>query len=218
MCSDDQAPRIHTCESGETSQAPVAPRYPVPATITLSTGPDPSDDPDALQSTKSSADLSHPLKGNNQQDTVDPCTARDIGEIPSTANPISRSTLTIPPTFVVSDSLSSPILIPALPDSVTTAEPPSSIESASLRPDHTPHAPRFPSSSLTTASSHISPQVSAASDAQATSSVRTPSSYDDNHGLSRPILMTVLPHSDQTASPVRHTVATTLKRDDQLQH
>jgi hypothetical protein len=101
---------------------------------------------------------------------------------------------------------------------VTTAEPPSSIESASVQPDHISHASRFPSSSLTTTSSRISPQVAAASDAQATSNVGTPSSYDDTHSLNRPIPMTVLPHSDQTAPLVRDSVAATLKLEDQAQH
>lgn len=61
---DDPTRQIHTSELGGTSHAPVVPSLfqhldPV-ATITPSTGPDPGDDPDALQDTNSSANSSSP--------------------------------------------------------------------------------------------------------------------------------------------------------------
>jgi hypothetical protein len=209
------------CSDDPTSQAPVAPLIqhpdPVPATIIPSTGPDPSDDSDALQSTPSSAYLSQPLEGGKQQDTVVSRAAPDISDIPSTVNTIP---LLFPPSpnIVVSDSQSSPTQLSAPSSGMTAAEPSSFVESAPLQPDHFPHALQFPSSSLTTASSHISPQVASGSGVQVTSSIGTPSSHHDTHDLNRAIPMTVLPHSDQLSPPAHDIIAVTLEPEDQAQH
>jgi hypothetical protein len=45
-----------------------------------------------------------------------------------------------------------------------------------------------------------------------------PSSQDDTDGLNRPIPMTVFPHSNQTAPPVRDTVSATLQHEDLVRH
>jgi hypothetical protein len=193
--SDDPTPEIHTSESRETSQAPVSPSLifqdpePVSAVITPSTRPDPGSDPNALQDTASSASLSHPLQGNKQQDTV---AAPD--EIQSTVDPIPRSIPTAFPAIVVSDSSSSPNLLPTLSSGVTTAEPHSFVGPAPIPLDHVPHVLRPLSSSQTTASSH------------------------DTHDLNLPIPMTILLHSDQTARPAHDIVAATLQPEDQAQH
>ena len=209
--SDDPTRQIHTSELGETSHAPVVPSLfqhldPVPASIMPSTGPHPVDDPDALQDTNSSATASHPLGDNKQWDAVAPCAAPDTGVIPSTVIPTPWSI----PTIVVSDSSSPLILPPALSTRTTTTEPPSFVESAPIQPDHTLHTLRSPSSSQTTASSHISPQV--------TSRVVTPNPHDDSRGLDPPIPMTRPPHLNQTAPPTHDITASTLPLKDQVQH
>ena len=183
-------PQIHTNQSGQTSQTPVAPLIfqhsdPVPATVTPPTGPGPGDDPDVLLDTTSSATLSHPLEGNKQQDTVSPCTAPDISKVSSTDNPTPQS---IP--VVVSDSPSSSILLPALSIGVTTAEPPLS-KPALIQPDQIARTFRFPPSSLTAANSYDTPD---------------------------PIPTTALLHSDQTAVPAYDTVAATFQPDDKVQY
>jgi hypothetical protein len=189
-------PLIRTNQSEETSQAPAALPLifqhsdPIPATITPFTGPDPHDDLDALQDTTSSASLSHPLKGNKQQDTVSPCTAPDISKISSTDDPIPRSISNVSPTVVVSDSPSSSILLPALSSGVTTAEPPL-LNPATVQPNQIAHAFRSPPSSLTTPRSHYTPD---------------------------PIPMSALLHSDQTAVPAHEIVATALQPDDPVQY
>ena len=196
--SDDPTLQIHPSESGETSQALVSPlifQHPdlVLATIMSSTRPDPVGDPDALQDSTSSASLSHTLQGNMQQDTVTPCTAPDIGEIPSTVDPIPRSTPTASPTIGVSDSPSLPNLLPARSSGMTTTDPPSFVEPAPIQPDHISHAFRSPSSFLTTASSH------------------------DIHDPNPRIPMTVL-YSDQMGPPAKDIVATSLQAEDQAKH
>ena len=197
--SDDLTPQLHTNESGETSQAPVAPPSltiqhpdPVPAVFSPSAGPDPSGDLNALQDTTSSAFLSHPQQDDKQQDTAMPCDTPDNREIPSTAEPIPRSIPTSP-AIVVSDSLSSPSLLPARSSGMATAEPPLFSESAPIQPDHIPTALRSSSSSPTTPSSH------------------------DTHDPNPPIPMTVL-HSDQTVPPAHDIVATNLRPEYQTQH
>ncbi|KAH9999020.1 hypothetical protein BJV77DRAFT_978508, partial [Russula vinacea] len=181
---------MHTNESVETSQAAMAPLIfehpdPVPAGIMSSTRPDPVGDPDALQDTTSSASLSHPLQGNKQQNTVAPCGAPNISEIPSAVNTI-RPIPVISPDIVVSDSPSAPNLLPALSRGVTTAEPPSFVECAPIQPDHISYALRSPSSFLTTTSSH------------------------DIYDLNPRIPMTAL-HSDQMGPPAKDIVAATLQ-------
>ena len=162
---------------------------PVPATIAPSTGLDPGDEPGALQDdTTLSAFLSHPLQVNKQQDTVAPCAAPDVREISPTVDSISWTIHTVSLTIVISDS--SHVLLPALSIDMTTAEPPLFAESAPMmQPDHTPHAPRPPSSSLTTASSH------------------------DTRDPTPP--MTILL---QIAPPAHGIVAANLQPEDQAQH
>ncbi|KAF8479056.1 hypothetical protein DFH94DRAFT_38235 [Russula ochroleuca] len=196
--SGDRTTQTHT---SETSQALVAPlfsqhRNPVQPTFTPSTGPDPGDSPDALvQGTTSSATLSHPLQGNMQQATVAPCAAPDTGEIPSMVNPIPPTTPTVSAASpTIDDSPSSPTLLPAHFNGMTTAESPSFVESAPIQPDHIPNALRSPSSSLTTANSL------------------------DTHDLNPPISMTVLSLSDWTAPIAHNTSAAPLKLEDQAQH
>jgi hypothetical protein len=144
--SDDVTPQIHTSESGETSQGPVPPpvifQHPnsVPVTVTPSTGSDPSDDPDALQDTTSSATLSRIREGKKQQDTAVPRAGPEISEIPFTINPIPQPITRDSPTTVISDSPSSPIVLPAVSGGMTTAEPPSFVDSAPRsRFDPRPH-------------------------------------------------------------------------------
>jgi hypothetical protein len=186
--SDDSTPQLHSSEMEDISQAPVPSSLfqlsdRVPATISPSTGPDPGHGPDALQGTTLSAVLSHPLQGN-KQDTVAPCAASDIREIPSMVNPVFRTIPTVAPD-------SSPILPPDLSSGLTIAEAPSFVESAPIQRDHISHALRFPSSSLiTTANSH------------------------DTHDLNPPIpIITVLLHSDQMAPP-HDIVAANLQPED----
>jgi hypothetical protein len=215
--SDDPAPQIHISESVGTSQDPVAPSLifqPVPAIFAPSTGPDPGDDPDALEDTTSPGTLSHPLESNKQRDTVAPYAAPDNNEIPSTLNPISQSI----PTITVSDSPLPPILLPPLSSGVTTAEHPSFVESALIQPDCIPHVLRSQSSSLTIAGSQISPQVPSAFDVQVTSGMGSPGPLDNARDLNRPIPMTVLLHPDQIAPPAHDVVAATLQPEDQVQH
>ena len=193
--SDALAPRMHTNESGETSQAPVAPlisQHPdsFPATIMSSTRPDPVGDPDALRDTTSTATLSYPPQGNKQQDTVTPCTPTDISEIPSAVDPIPRS-IPASPAIVFSDSLP-PNLLLACSSGMTTAELPSFAESAPIQPD-IPNAFRSPSSCPTTANSY------------------------ENHDLNPPIPMTLL-YSDQMAQSAHDIVAATLRLEDQAYH
>ena len=138
--SDDATPQIHTSELGESPhQGPVAPSIifqdpdSAPSTVTRPTGPDIDDDPDALQDTTSSATLSRTPGGNRQQDnTVVPCAAPDIGEISSIVNLIPQSIPSDSPTNVVSDSPSPPIVLPALSGGMTTTEPPSFVDSAPI--------------------------------------------------------------------------------------
>jgi hypothetical protein len=190
--SDNPTPQLHISESGEseeTSQVPVAPPLifqPVPAIFTPSPGPKPGDDPGPLQDITSSAALSHPLEGNERQDTVASCAALDISEVPSPVNVIPRSF----PSIVVSDS-SSQILL--LSSGISTADTPSIVESPPIQPDPITHALRYPSLSLSIASSY------------------------DTHDPNPSIPMTVL-HSDQTAPPAHDVVAATLQPGDEVQH
>ena len=189
--SDDPAPRIRTCESGDSSQAPVTPlifRDPdrVPATITRSSSLDPGDDSDAPD-TISSATQSNSLEGNKQKDTVALYAAPEISEIPSTVNLISPSFHTASPTIVVSESSSSPpISLLALSGDMSPAKPSSFVEFVSIYPDHIPLALRSPSSSLTTASSRSD------FDVQFTLHIGTPGSHDDTQDLRSHIPMTLL--------------------------
>ena len=182
----------------------------VPATITPSTGPDPSSDPETLQDTTSSAILSHPQEGNRQQDTstVTSREAPDIIENPTTINPIPRSTVS--PTSVVTEPLSSPIFLPALSSGMTAAGLPLFVECTPIQPDHFPHAPSQPLSIATT-SPHISTQVSSAFNAQVTSRVVTSNPHDDSRNLDPPIPMTLLPMTVDM-------VADTLPHEDQVQY
>ena len=189
--SDDPAPRIHTWESGDSSQAPVTPlifRDPdrVPATITRSSSLDRGDDSDAPD-TISSATQSNSLEGNKQKDTVALYAAPEISEIPSTVNLISPSFHTASPTLVVSESSSSPpISLLALSGDMSPAKPSSFVEFVSIYPDHIPLALRSPSSSLTTASSRSD------FDVQFTFHIGTPGSHDDTQDLRSHIPMTLL--------------------------
>jgi len=201
--ADDPTPQLLVNETGEIPLAPAetsltsARPDSVPATIPLSSGqsstfvPDSGDDPDPLQATISSATSSH------QQNAVVPC-ASDTNEI-STALP----------TIIVSDSSSSRILHPIHSCGLTTAEPPSFVVSSSTHPDHVPHTPRLPPSSLTTASSRISPKVA--------STIGTLSSHEDTRDLNPPIPMTALPHPTLTALPAHDIVTNALPLEDQVQ-
>ena len=197
---DERTRQRHTSESGESSLAPATPspisQHPdlVPATIAPFTGPDqpfvpdPRDDLDAVrQHTTSSAILSYPLEGNKRQDTVAPCARPDINEIPSTINSIPWSITTATPIILISDTQWSP---PALSSGMTAAESPSPAEFAQIQ---IPHAIRSPSSSVTSASSYILPQV--------TSGIGTPNPHDDIHDLNPPVPTTLLPHLNQLALP-----------------
>jgi hypothetical protein len=221
-CSDDPMPEIDSSVSGETSRAPVEHPVSVPATITPSTGPDPSDDPVALQSTLSSAYLSCLLEGNQQQDAVTPSTALVVSEVSSTVNHIPQATRTVSPTIntILSGSSTSLVLLPALSDGLTTAEPPSSVESAPLQLDQTLHVLRNPSSSLITASAPISPQAASGSefDVQVSLSIGIPSSHDDtSHDINTHIPTTVPAYFYQTARPVDDIVTATLQPEGQAQ-
>ncbi|KAF8471357.1 hypothetical protein DFH94DRAFT_769111 [Russula ochroleuca] len=211
--SDDPTPQIHTGESGETYHPVTSLLFQHPdlvlATITPSTGPDPGNDPDVLQDATSSATLSHPLEGN-QQDAVTSREAPDISENPSTVNPIPPSIPTAYPTTVVAEPLSPPLLLPALSSSMAATGLPLFVESSSIQPDHFPQALRSLSSSQTTAGSHLSPQV--------TSGIITPNPHDNGHDLGPLIPMTLLPHSNQTAVPAHDIIANTLPLEDQVQH
>ncbi|KAH9985775.1 hypothetical protein BJV77DRAFT_965443 [Russula vinacea] len=197
---DERTRQRHTSESGESSLVPATPspifQHPdlVAATIAPFTGPDqpfvpdPCDDLDAVrQHTTSSAILSYPLEGNKRQDTVTPCARPNINEIPSTINSIPWSITTATPIIVISDTQWSP---PALSSGMTAAESPSPAEFAQIQ---IPHTIRSPSSSVTSASSYILPQV--------TSGIGTPNPHDDIHDLNPPVPTTLLPHLNQLALP-----------------
>ena len=197
--SDDPTSRIHTSESREAFLAPVSNSLifhrsdPVLPTITPSTRHDPGDDPDAPHDATSTAPLCHPLEGTTKQrDIVAPCAAQDINEMLSTVNPIPQSNTIVSPAIVVSDDVSSPILLLAHSSIMATAESPSFIGSAPIEVDHIPHA--FQSPSLTPTSSH------------------------DTNDLNSFIPMTTLLHSGQTAPPAHDIVATASKIEDQVQH
>ena len=216
--SDDPTPQIHTGESGETYQLPLLFQHSnlVQAILTPSAVPDPGNDPDALQDATSSATPSHPLEGN-QQDTVTSREAPDIGENPSTVNPINRSNPTAYPTTVVSELLSPPHLLPALSSSMTATGFPLLVEPSSIQHDHFPHATPQ-SSSIATTSSHISTQAASAFDAQVTSRIVTSNPHDDSHDLDPHGPMILFPHSNQTAVPAHDMVANTLPLEEQVQH
>ena len=206
-------PPVHASESGETSEAFVAPLIfqhldAVPATIALSTGLDPSDGSDALRDSPSSTTPIHPLGGNK---TVAPCGAPDISEFSSTVNLIPPSTRSVSPTVVVSEC---PSPVPVHPSSMTSGEPPSFVKPAPIQPDHILDALRSLSSSLTTGSSHISPQSTSAFEVQITLRIGTPSQHDETHDLNPPIPMTVLLHLAKTTSPTDDIVAPTLQLGD----
>ena len=199
---DERTRQRHNSDSGESSLAPATPspisQHPdlVPATIGPVNVPDSRDDPGAVrQVTTSSAILSYPLEGDKQQDTVAPRARPDINEIPSMVNSIPWTITTATPIIVISDTQLSP---PALSSGMTAAESPSPAEFA---PIQIPHAIRSSSSSLTTASSHISTQVASPFDVRVTSRNGTPSPHDDTHGLDPPISMTLPPHLNQLAPP-----------------
>ena len=196
--SDDLTSQIHTSESGEAFLAPVASSLifqrsePVLATVTPSTGHDPGDDPDALHDTTSTAPLSHPLEGTTKQrDIVVPRATPDISDALSTV-PIPQSNTIVSPAIVVSDDLSSPVLLLAHSSVMATAESPSFIGSAPIEVDHIPHAfwPPSPSPSSIPAGSY------------------------DTGDPSPPIPMTALLHSGQTAPPAHDIAAATLQTED----
>jgi hypothetical protein len=214
--SDDPTPPIHASESGETSEAFVEPplifQHLDAIPIALSTRLDPSDDSDALRDTPSSTTPIHPLGGNK---TVAPCGAPDISGFSSTVNLIPPSTRSVSPTVVVSEC---PSPIPVHPSSMTSGEPPSFVKPAPIQPDHILDALRSLSSSLTTGSSHISPQVTSAFDVQITLRIGAPSQHDETHDLNPPIPMTVLFHLAKTPPPAHDIVAPAFQPEDQIQH
>jgi hypothetical protein len=119
--------------------------HPVPATITPSTRPDPSDDPDALQSTLSSTYISHPLKGSKLQDTIALCAAPGDCEVPSTVNSIPRSIHAVYHTIVVSACLQ-PFPAVRLPQSPLHSQSPLgySLITSPTRFDSSPHTLQRP--------------------------------------------------------------------------
>ena len=210
--SDDPTTMIHMGESGEIYQDPVS------SLLFQHHGvePDAGGDPDALQDTTSSAILSH-LEGNRQQDTVTSREAPDVGENPTTVNPIPRSFTTVSPTIVVTEPLSSPILLPTLSSGMAAPVLPLLVDSSQIQPGHFPHAPPQ-SSSIETTSSHLSTQVASAFDAQVTSRIVTSNPHDDSHDLDPHGPMILFPHSNQTAVPAHDMVANTLPLEEQVQH
>jgi hypothetical protein len=225
--TDHSTPEIRITGPGETSQAPTRPfilQHPrsVPATIAPPTGhgrpspsvPDLGVTTDALRDTTSSVTVSYSQEGNKQQDTVAPSAGPDISGIPSTVNLIPRSTSTVP-RIVVSDSPSTPIVLPLLSKGTAVSDPPSLVESAPFQPDHVPHAPLSPSSSPKTANSRISLQVAPALEPQVVSYIGTPSPHECAPNPNPSIPMTVLPRSDQTAQSAHDVAAASLQPEDQ---
>ena len=220
---DDPTPQLQISEMGDISQAPagtsLTSAHPdcVPAPIPLSSRPppsfvlDPGDDPDTLQPITSVAMLSHPPQNNEQQDATVPCPSLDTNEIPSTDNPVPWSIPTTAPTIVVSDSLSSRVLHPVHSYDITTERPLSSLASASTQPSHIMGPSRSPSSSLTTSSSRIPPQVTSVPFAQVSTSIEALG------GPNPPTPMTALPHSTQTAMPAHDVVSNALPLGDRVQ-
>ena len=113
--------------------------------------------------------LFHPLDAHNRQDTTASHAGSDITLISSNGTEIPNS---IPNTGValqpsdestgvprtVSDPQLTPFTTSPPPSSVIPTEPPPSAESALVQPDHLSHPQGFPSSTLRTANSHITPQ------------------------------------------------------------
>ena len=144
----------------------------------------------------------NPLDSNKQKgDAAVPHAASDGTQIATTTNQIQ---LYVPdvdaalqigeesadlPRFILSGSLSSPISIPALHSDVIPAEPPSSIESALVRPDHTsPQIGSLPSV-LRTVRSHITPQVASVVDLPVTASVGAVLEHDQLRDPNSPVSM-----------------------------
>lgn len=225
---DDLTREIHINGTGETSQAPTAPlisQHPksLPDTIAPVTGhdrpscsvPDLGVTTDTLRDPTSSVTLSYSLGGNKQKDTAARSAGSDNSRIPSMVNFIPRNTFTDPP-IIVSDSPSSPVVLPPPSRGTTVSEPPSSVESSPLQTDHILHAPRSPPSPPKTANSRISPQVAPALEAQVASYIGMPGPHDCAQNQNSPIPMTVLPRLDQTAQPAHDVAAASFQPVDQV--
>ncbi len=198
---NESTPDIPINDIGETSTVTLftSPNPdPLPITVTSFTVPHPpsvsveqqGDFSDTPQPITSNLMLIYPLDRNEQQDVTAPHAGSDITQISSTANQISQSISNIGvtvqrseestgvPLTTVSDPQSSVIvMLPRPPpSSVILTELASSVESALVQPDHLSHPLGPPSSTPTTAHSHISPQIPSILDVHATTSIGSLSS------------------------------------------
>jgi hypothetical protein len=110
--------------------------------------------------------LFHPLDAHNRQDTTASHAGSDIALISSNGtqipNSIPNTGVTLQTSTGVHRAVSDPQLTPFTtlppPSSVIPTEPPPSVESALVQPDHLSHPQGFPSSTLTTVNPQITPQ------------------------------------------------------------
>jgi hypothetical protein len=198
---NESTPDIPINDIGETSTVTLftSPNPdPLPITVTSFTVPHPpsvfveqqGDFSDNSQPITSNLMLIYPLDREEQLDITASHDASEIAQISSTSNQISRPISNIGVTVQTSDestgvpltTVSDPqssviVMLPSPPpSSVILAELASSVESALVQPDHLSHPLGPPSSTLTTAHSHISPQIPSILDDHVTTSIGSLSS------------------------------------------
>jgi hypothetical protein len=112
----------------------------------------------------------------------------------------SQGSTGIPPA-TVSDPQASLVVMPPSPGGIIPAELPVPIESTNIQPDHRSRQLGSLSSTLTTARSHLTPQVASVLDVHSTTRIATLSlrEHDETRDLGSPTPMEASLHVQQSA-------------------
>jgi hypothetical protein len=137
--------------------------------------------------------------------------------IPNTGVTLQRSerSTDIPPT-TVSDPESDPVVMPSPPSGVIPAELPLSVESAHIQPNNLSRPQGSLLSTLTTASSHITPQFTPVLGDHGTTSVGTLSAWEheETRDLNRPTPVEVSLHVQHSGPSALHIAQIALPPGD----
>ena len=150
----------------------------------------------------------HSLDNNKQRDTAVPHAASDSTQVLTTtkqiqqyipdvdaAPQISEESANLPRSIVSGSLPSSPVSIPALHSDAIPAEPPSSIESALVRPNNASPQIGSPPSDLRTVRPYITPQVASVLDLHVTAAISAALEHDQLRDTDSPISMGLSLHT-----------------------
>jgi len=225
---EDPTPDLCSKDRGENPQAFAAVSLPSPhpddhlTIIGPSTGPGPLAQPlsvpepdhvfDASQCPTWATTLPSP-ESNPEQDIAAPWVESDIIEISTTANPMTKFTLsggatlpksgevTVIPTTIFSDPQLSPITTPAIRDDETPVELPSSVDVPCILSDHITHTLGSPSESSTRIYSRTFPWPSSVLYSPVMPSNGVIHAHGDTSEMEHPVPMIILSDTSQSSPP-----------------